>query len=237
MATTSQGPGRETLKGAGARKGRLNRTMVLEAALALIDSGGLDGFTMRGLGQALGRDPMAPYRYAANRSELLDGVTEIVLDRVHVDAADPDWQGQLRHIAHSLRLLALAHPNTVPLLVSRPLSVPLSLRPLGTIRPLERILDLLITAGFEPTSALHIYRAYYGFLYGHILNELQEYVVDPDEHEMVLRLGLHRLPPKEFPRLRALAAELSNYDGEAELNQGLDILLTGLAARLAPLPN
>jgi hypothetical protein len=93
---------------------------------------------------------------------------------------------------------------------------------------------LLIDAGFPPADALHVYRAYYGYLYGHILNELQELIVDPDENEALLRLGLHRLPPKEFPRLRALAPVLADYDGEAELDQGISILLSGLAARLSP---
>jgi hypothetical protein len=124
----------------------------------------------------------------------------------------------------------------VPLLVTRPLSTPLGLRPLGTLRPLEQILSLLIGAGFDPAAALHVYRAYYGFLYGHILNELQEYVVDPEENEALLRLGLHRLPAKEFPRLRALASNLSEYDGSTELDQGLTILLSGLEKQLAKEP-
>jgi hypothetical protein len=81
---------------------------------------------------------------------------------------------------------------------------------------------------------LHVYRAYYGYLYGHILNELQEFVVDPEENEALLRLGLHRLPPKEFPRLRALAPVLADYDGMAELDEGITILLSGLAALLPP---
>lgn len=111
--------------------------------------------------------------------------------------------------------------------------IPLGLRPLGTLRPLEQILTLLIKAGFSPDGALHVYRAYYGFLYGHILNELQEFVVDPEENEVLLRLGLHRLPAKEFPRLRALAPALAKYDGAAELDQGLTILLSGLEAQLS----
>ncbi|MDQ1622525.1 MAG: hypothetical protein QOH19_943, partial [Actinomycetota bacterium] len=72
----------------------------------------------------------------------------------------------------------------------------------------------------------------YGFLYGHILNELQEFIVDPEENEALLRLGLHRLPPKDFPHLRVLAPILSGYDGRAELDQGLSILLAGLTAHL-----
>jgi AcrR family transcriptional regulator len=216
------------------KKERLNRDIVLAAALALVDAEGLDALTMRRLGQQLGRDPMGLYRYAANRAALLDGVSELVLNELAIFPDDPDWQAQLRRIAHDLRRLALRHPNVVPLLVTRPLSTPLGLRPLGTLRPLEQILSLLIDAGFTPDGALHVYRAYSGYLYGHILNELQEFIVDPDENEALLRLGLHRLPPKDFPRLRALAPVLAHYDGAAELDQGLSILLAGLAARISP---
>jgi AcrR family transcriptional regulator len=214
-------------------KPRLTRELVLSAALELVDAEGLDALTMRRLGQVLGRDPMSLYRYAENRAALLDGVSEMVLNELAIFPADPDWKAQLRRIAHDLRLLALRHPNVVPLLVTRPLSTPLGLRPLGTVRPLEQILALLIDAGFAPADALHVYRAYYGFLYGHILNELQEYIVDPEENEALLRLGLHRLPAKDFPRLRALAPVLADYDGEAELDQGITILLSGLESHLS----
>jgi AcrR family transcriptional regulator len=214
-------------------KQRLSRELVLSAALALVDAEGLDALTMRRLGQQLGRDPMSLYRYAENRAALLDGVSELVLNELATFPRDPDWQVELRRIAHDLRRLALRHPNVVPLLVTRPLSTPLGLRPLGTLRPLEQILALLIDVGFAPADALHVYRAYYGFLYGHILNELQEFIVDPDENEAILRLGLHRLPAKDFPHLRALAPVLADYDGMAELDEGITILLTGLAARLS----
>ncbi|HEY9356565.1 MAG TPA: TetR/AcrR family transcriptional regulator C-terminal domain-containing protein [Arthrobacter sp.] len=214
------------------QKPRLSRELVLSAALELVDDEGLDALTMRRLGQVLERDPMSLYRYAENRAALLDGVSELVLNELAIFPADPDWKAQLRRIAHDLRLLALRHPNVIPLLVTRPLSTPLGMRPLGTVRPLEQILALLIDAGFAPTDALHVYRAYYGFLYGHILNELQEFIVDPEENEALLRLGLHRLPAKDFPRLRALAPVLADYDGEAELDQGITILLSGLEAHL-----
>jgi AcrR family transcriptional regulator len=45
-----------------------------------------------------------------------------------------------------------------------------------------------------------------------------------EETDDLLRLGLHRLPLREFPRLRSLAPVLGAYDGAAELKQGVDIL-------------
>jgi len=215
---------------------RITRAKVLAAALEIIDRDGVDGLSMRRLGHALGRDPMTLYRHAANKAALLDGVTETVLEQLEVDSTDPDWAGQLRTVARDFRRLALAHPQVVPLLVTRPLATPLGLRPLATLRPLEDVLELLTRAGFTGSDALHIYRALFGFLHGHILNELQEIVERPEETDDLLRLGLHRLPIREFPILRGLAPVLASYDGAAELERGLDILLTGLATTVTPTP-
>ena len=142
--------------------------------------------------------------------------------------------GQLRAIARDYRALALAHPHVVPLLVTRRWPRPLGLRPPGTLRPLEGSWRCFTRAGFSGPGALHIYRALFGFLHGHILNELQELIENPDETDDLLRLGLHRLPVSEFPLLRSLAPVLAGYDGAAELERGLDILLAGLTSTLTP---
>jgi AcrR family transcriptional regulator len=214
--------------------GKITRDVVLAAALEIIDRDGTDALSMRRLARALNRDPMILYRHAPNKAALLDGVAETVLARLEVDSTDADWVGQLRDVARRFRALALAHPHVVPLIVTRPLATPLGLRPPGTLRPLEDILALLSRAGFSGSDALHIYRALFGFLYGHVLNELQELVENPDETDDLLRLGLHRLPIGEFPLLRGLAPVLANYDGAAELERGLDILLTGLTTAVIP---
>jgi AcrR family transcriptional regulator len=214
--------------------GKITRELVLTTALELIDRDGSDALSMRRLEAALDRDPMILYRHAPGKAALLDGVVEVVLGQLSVDPADPDWAGQLRAVARDYRALALAHPHVVPLLVTRPLATPLALRPRGTLRPLEDLLDLLTRAGFSGADALHIYRALFGFLNGHVLNELQELVDNPNETDDLLRLGLHRLPIAEFPLLRGLAHDLAAYDGASELESGLDILLTGLADTLSP---
>ena len=155
--------------------GKITRELVLATALELIDRDGADALSMRRLGAALGRDPMILYRHAPDKAALLDGVVEAVLARLKVDAADPDWTAQLRTVARDYRALALAHPNVVPLLVTRPLSTPLALRPRGTLRPLEDVLELLTRAGFSGPDALHIYRALFGFLNGHVLTSCKNW--------------------------------------------------------------
>jgi AcrR family transcriptional regulator len=214
------------------RRTPLSRQDVLASALRLIDDDGVEALTMRRLGRALDRDPMRLYRFAESKDQLLDGVVELVLADLMVPASvDGDWEAVLRLTAHAFRNLALAHPHVVPLLVTRPLATPLALRPIGTLRPLEALLELFVGAGFDARGALHAYRLYMGFLQGHVLNELQEYVHDPVETDDLLRLGLHRLPAAEFPRVRSLASELAAYDGEQELNEGLDVVMGGLRRR------
>src|SRR6202453_62735 len=224
----------QDLRRAGSGSGKITREAVLAAALEIIDRDGVDALSMRRLARALDRDPMIIYRHAPGKDAVFDGVAETVLAQLEVDSADPDWAGQLRKVARRFRALALAHPHVVPLIVTRPLATPLGLRPVGPLRPLEDILTLLTRAGFGGPDALHIYRALFGFLHGHILDELQELVENPDETDALLRLGLHRLPISEFPLLRGLAPALAAYNGAAELERGLDILLTGLTTTLPP---
>jgi AcrR family transcriptional regulator len=224
------------------RPAALTREQVLLAALEIIDQDGVEALTMRRLGQALDRNPMGIYRHAADKDALLDGVVEHVLSELVVahepgrDEAsghgDVDWETALRRTAHTFRRIAMAHPNAVPLLVSRSVTGPLALRPLGTLRPLEELLEVFIGAGFDPHGALHAARLFTGFLYGHIQDELQQQVPDPDETDDLLRLGLHRLPITQFPRLRSLATVLATYDGATELDEGLDIVLAGLRSQL-----
>jgi AcrR family transcriptional regulator len=220
----------------GQDDGKVDRSVILQSALRIVDRDGVDGLSMRRLSQEVGRDPTVLYRHIPNKGALLDGVAEVVLGQLEVDTEDPDWAGQLHAVAHDFRRLALAHPNVVPLLVTRPLATPLGQRPSGMLRPLEDVIALLTFAGFSAVDALHIYRVLFGYLYGHILTELQEVVERPEETDDVLRLGLHRLPITEFPQVRALASALGSYDGAAELDRGLTLLRIGLSATL-PAPN
>jgi AcrR family transcriptional regulator len=228
------------------RRPALTREQILTTALQIIDEDGVEALTMRRLGQALDRNPMAIYRHAADKDALLDGVVEHVAELVAPRRPDQnrdgdgdvsgdedhEWEAVLRRIAHTFRRVALAHPHVVPLLLTRPLSGPLALRPLGTLRQLEELLELFVTAGFDPQGALHAARLFTGFLYGHVLHELQDQIDNPDETDDLLRLGLHRLPLTQFPRLRSLAAVLATYDGATELDEGLSIVLAGLRSQL-----
>jgi AcrR family transcriptional regulator len=210
---------------------------LLSRALLFVDRRGLDRLTMRALAEELGVDPMTVYRYVESREELLDGIVEAVLAQLKVQPGpEGDWQQHLRAYAYGFRRLALAHRQVFPLLVTRPLASPLARRPLGSLKAIEALLELLIQAGFNDECALYAYRAFSGFLFGHLLMELHEIVDEPEDPDEIVRLGLYRLPARDFPRLRTLARQVASADPAAELEEGLEVLLAHLEIRrTAPL--
>ncbi|ORA09024.1 TetR/AcrR family transcriptional regulator C-terminal domain-containing protein [Mycobacterium asiaticum] len=236
MAGRKRG-GAESVRQGSPRRVALTRERVLQAALQIVDTEGVEALSMRRLAQAVDREAMSLYRYAENKAALLDGIVELVLSELAIDAGAADWRAELCELARNFRRLALAHPNVVPLLVTRPLATPLGLRPPGLLRPLEDFLELLVSAGFTAPQALHAYRLFFGFLNGHILDELQEVVENPEETDYLLRLGLHRLPLSQFPKIRAVASELAHYDGAAHLDQGVNMMIAGLQAHFQGQPD
>ena len=79
------------------RRPGLTREQVLTAALKIIDDEGVEALSMRRLGQALDRNPMAIYRHAADKDALLDGVVERVVSELVVyrdrdSDPDGDWE-------------------------------------------------------------------------------------------------------------------------------------------------
>ena len=82
---------------------------MLQAALQVVDAEGLDALTMRRLGRQLDRDPMALYRYAANREALLDGVAELVLAQLVIPT---DVPGLGQAAAHAPRTSSADSPWT-----------------------------------------------------------------------------------------------------------------------------
>ncbi|WP_051969407.1 TetR/AcrR family transcriptional regulator [Kitasatospora azatica] len=217
--------------GAVPARGRLTRPKVLAAAIELADRQGLAALTMRRLATELGVEPMALYRYASGKDALLDGMVEAFYGEV-LDQLGPvragDWRREVHRIAQVFCTVAAAHPAVFPLVVTRPLAIPISRRPAPMLHLNERMLDLLSQGGYDDHTTLRLYRSLVGWVLGYLLVEKRPVVDNPDEPDPLLRLGLHRLPVIEYPHLRELAPLLGDYDAPSELAGGLDLLLEQL---------
>jgi len=216
---------------AGPENGQVTRPLILQTALTIIDRDGADSLSMRRLSEAVGRDPAVLYRHVPNKAAVLDGVAEIVLEQLTVDTADPDWAGQLRTVAHDFRRLALAHPNVVALLVTRPLATRSANGAWNSQAPRRR------------PRAAHLRRVHRRRCAAHLPGAVR-LPARPRHHRVTrgrraTRGNRPRTAPRpapaehhRIPLVRALAPALASYDGAAELDRGLDLLLPSLTAAL-----
>ncbi len=158
------------------RRGRLSRSVVVAAALELIDTEGLGGLSMRRVGQRLKVEAMSLYGYIANREALLDAVVDSIIDELWADpevAFTPQdgWQDYLSRLAWGVRRFAVAHPRAFPLVATRPPEAPFVRPPLRSLRWLEAFLTALRREGFTDEAVLYAYRAFTSFLLGNLLLE------------------------------------------------------------------
>jgi TetR/AcrR family tetracycline transcriptional repressor len=70
----------------------LNRDAVIQAALDLLDSVGVEGLSMRAVADRLGVKAASLYWHVRDKEQLLDSVAEAVLDRVEVPISPAGWR-------------------------------------------------------------------------------------------------------------------------------------------------
>jgi AcrR family transcriptional regulator len=98
----------------------ISRRAAVEAALQLIDTEGLEAFSIRRLGAALGVNGASLYHHFADKDEILTEVVRLVLSELRIPRSrDETWQSWFVAAATAYRAAVLAHPNIAPLLVSR----------------------------------------------------------------------------------------------------------------------
>ncbi len=220
----------------------LTRERVLAAALAVADVHGVEGVTMRAVGEALGVEGMALYRHVANKDGLLDGIVEAVLAEVHADAADlptaapegGDWRAVVRARVLSARTTMLRHPWAPALVAAR--GTPGT----STLPWYEDLCAALFAAGFSADLVHHALHALGSRALGfHLELFAADAPADPDAAVAATRELTATLP--SLARVVTAVARAPHdsvtgrggCDDDAEFAFGLDVVLDGLEARRA----
>jgi AcrR family transcriptional regulator len=146
---------------------RLNEETVVDAALVLIAERGLDGLTMRALGEQVGVEAMSLYHWFASKDRLLDAVADRLLGRVVVPPTPSaeTWRWWLIEVARSYRRVGLAHRRAFPLLATRRFLSP------GATRFLQANIAAHRAAGFTVREALRLTRSIGAYINGIVLAE------------------------------------------------------------------
>lgn len=150
----------------GHRGPSLDRETILDAALEIIDTKGVDGFTVRTLARTLGVYPTAIYWYIPNRNALLAAVADHAMHDILPTAPPDDWRMWLRQLFHRFRAAMRRHPNVAPLTGAQLISN-------SGVRPelIEQALTALEAAGFEGERLRHAYNVVIAVMVGFVTIE------------------------------------------------------------------
>jgi AcrR family transcriptional regulator len=210
----------------------LSRERLLRAAVAHADGSGLESLTMRGLGEVVGVEAMSLYNHVANKSDLLDGMVDLVFGEIHLPSADADWKTAMRRRAVSAREALSRHPWAIRLMESRTSPGP------ATLRHHDAVLGSLREGGFSIELAAHAFSVLDSYIHGFALQEATLPFDTAEETAEVAEMILKQLPAGEYPYLTELTVEhvlQPGYDYGNEFEFGLDLILDGLE-RLRNLP-
>ena len=200
------------------KRRNLSRERVVDRALTLADSEGIDAISMRRLGSLLEVEGMALYTHVRNKQDLLAAVGARLLEELELEARPhDDWRGRIESVARAWADLRSRHPRSFPLVFRA-----------GThVLPLtEEMMDALQTAGFRGEDAWLAYQTLIFFLDAPLLRW------PPVAPGPMWKESMQRLEAAEARHFASLAPHASSYAWDDVYEHGLQLLLDGLEARL-----
>lgn len=220
----------------------LSRDIILSAALELVDEEGLSALSLRSLGKRLGVSQAAFYRHIPDKAALLEGISEQVwrltfdsfLARVEGGKVDVPGAPQaasaspllayMREYAHCLAATLRAHPGTVMLLLTHPMSTP------EQLSQLARVFVALARRGFTPNAdMLGLVNAVSIYTTAFVAAEVVPPVGGTTEQPVDLQAASAALSPEDAKALRPLIQDLleDRYDFVTQFERGLEAILRG----------
>jgi AcrR family transcriptional regulator len=202
----------------------LSRDRILQAALDVVDSGGIESLTMRKLGQALGFEAMSLYNHVANKDDVLDGILDLVLAESEPPSPAGDWDTAIRTSAISVHEALRRHSWSCTLLLS-----PGRIRP-ARLRYMDLLLGRLREAGFSAETTYHAYHVLDGHIFGFSLWEASHTYTAEEVSDFEEKFA-QTITVDAFPYLHEHAQQHFSEGPHREVRAfefGLDLILDGL---------
>jgi AcrR family transcriptional regulator len=216
-----------TMEHAVPHRAPLNRDRVLRAAVSLADADGLSSLTMRRLGEALGVEAMSLYNHVSGKSDLLDGMIDIVFGEIDLPSGDGDWKAAMRRRAISARQVLRRHRWAISLMESRTSPGP------ATLQHHDAVLGCLRQGGFSVELTAHAYSLLDSYIYGFALQEASLPFDTGAEAAQVAQEMSSHFAAGQYPYLTEMAmahVAAPGYSYGDEFEIGLDLILDGLQA-------
>ena len=210
--------GKQPDRSPGQRAG-LNQRRVVEAAIRVYTTNGLDGLSMRSVAKALGTAPNALYSHVKDKDELLDLLVDRLLIDVPIPKADTEWRDALTELMSSARQLLIHHPDLMPTFLSRPTRGP------NALRLADCTLGILSKAGVHGENAVLALRLLLVFTFGFAAQELPR-LQDPDRERVSKTRQAYS--QSKHAALNKVSDSLSRHADEHTFGIGLRWLIDGI---------
>ncbi|MEV5710642.1 TetR/AcrR family transcriptional regulator C-terminal domain-containing protein [Actinoallomurus sp. NPDC052274] len=210
---------------------RLTRDQVVAGGLDLLDEVGLDKLTMRRLAAALGVQNGATYWHFSSKQALLEAMADRMLEGV-TSAVDPGlpWDARVAETAHRLRGALLARRDGARLFAGVFFPLP------NALAYGDAMTATLREAGLALRDAVWAVDALTYYVVGHATEEQLAAALPDGGRSAVARLR-SALDPDRHPALHAAAGDVAAPHPQEHFGYGLELLLSGIRARLAgPVP-
>jgi AcrR family transcriptional regulator len=205
----------------------LSRELVLQTAVAFADRHGLEALSMRKLADELGAGAMSLYHYVPNKTDLIDGMVDIVFGEIEPPSADVDWRTAMRRRAVSTREALNRHRWAVGHMEGR------TTHGAANLRLHDAVLGCLRAAGFSIEMTIHAYSVQDSYIYGFALQETDMAPETPDDFaaEAQRQMQEYETVLADYPNLVEVVGghvAKEGYDYAGEFLFGLDLILDAL---------
>jgi AcrR family transcriptional regulator len=214
-------------------KAPLSEDTVVDAALAILKSEGLEAVTMRRVAAALDTGAASLYVYVSGREGLLHAMLNRVTATIELEAPDPSrWRAQLYSLLQRMHQALVAHPGIAAMtLADSPTTE-------SVLRLTENLLGILLAGRLDPQDAAWTCDIFV-LLVTAVASENDVRHApgrsDNDRRKQVDELykTFAGLPPDRFPLLAAHASQMVTGDDDERFRFAIDVVIDGVIARAA----
>lgn len=198
-----------------------------QCALSIVERDGVAGLSMRAVAGQLNTGPMTLYNYVTGREGLEDLVVDAIIGSLALPVPTDDWRADLTATATALWEVLRAHPNAIPLILTR------RSMSASAFAPAEQMIDALSRAQLAEHDVLAGFRAILALVTGSAQAEFAGLFAGTPVHDDANAAGAARvgeLAGDEYPRIATLAKVSDRSTAAADFERGLAIFIQGLVA-------
>jgi AcrR family transcriptional regulator len=196
MGKNGSGPRNVAEAAASRPRPILTEEKIVQAAVDIAEVDGIARMTMRAIGERLGADPTAVYRYFPKKADLLAAMADRLFSALPIEAPERPWRQRIERSMRAARQLYRDHPSLTTLLATSDETLE------GLVRINESTMTALVDAGLDARRAALFHQVLVSAVLGHAVVD-SSWAVDDGEERDAVRRAYSALPPQSFPTLVA----------------------------------